>query len=74
MRIADLRSRLQALGAAPSHERRVLRHWVQAKAQDAGRRRLEDFMPARVRAALPELVVELAALARLSARHPGQDG
>ena len=31
-------------------------------------------MPARVRAALPELVVELAALARLSARHPGDDG
>lgn len=74
MRIADLRCRLQTLGAAPAHERRVLRHWAQAKPQDAGRRRLEDFMPARVRAALPALGDELSALARLRASHPGADG
>ena len=35
MRIADLRQRLQALGALPVHQDRVLRHWVQAKPMEA---------------------------------------
>ena len=74
MHIADIRQRLRALGANPKHEERVLRHWARALPQDSGRRRLEDFMPAAVRAALPALSHELADLARLQSQHPAADG
>ena len=68
------RERLRALGARPVHEARVLRLWSQALPQDSGRRRLEDFIPASLREALPQLAQELASLARLRSRHPAQDG
>ncbi len=74
MRIEDLRQRLRALGAKPGHEQRVLRQWVQAQPQDAGKRRLEDFLPLEVRSALPALEAELHGLARLQSEHPGEDG
>jgi 23S rRNA (adenine2503-C2)-methyltransferase len=74
MRIADLEHRLLALGAGAGHCRRVLRHWVQARAQTAGRRDVADFLPRTLRAALPALEAELAGLARLRERHPGADG
>jgi 23S rRNA (adenine2503-C2)-methyltransferase len=74
MRIETLRQRLRALGARPAHEERVLRLWVQAKAQDSGRRRVEDFMPQALREALPRLERELDALASLRSIHPAQDG
>ncbi|MBX3586004.1 MAG: RNA methyltransferase [Ramlibacter sp.] len=74
MRIETLRQRLRALGAGPAHEHRVLRLWSQALPQDAGKRRLEDFMPRPLREALPALGEELAGLARLQSEHPGQDG
>ncbi|MFL6627072.1 MAG: RNA methyltransferase [Vitreoscilla sp.] len=69
-----IRSRLRALGAAPGHEARVLRQWVNAQPQDAGKRRLSDFMPLAVRDALPALTAELAGLATLRSEHPGEDG
>ncbi len=69
-----LRQHLRALGARPAHEQRVLRLWVQALAQDSGRRKLEDFLPAELRAALPALDASLAGLARLRSEHPGEDG
>ena len=74
MRIHDLRLRLRALGASPEHEARVLRQWVNAQPQDAGKRRLSDFMPLAVRDALPGLAAELAGLATLRSEHPGEDG
>ncbi len=74
MRIETLRQRLRALGARPVHEERVLRLWVQARSQDSGRRRLEDFMPQALREALPALEQELEALAHLRSVHPAQDG
>jgi 23S rRNA (adenine2503-C2)-methyltransferase len=74
MRIDTLRQRLRALGARPLHEQRVLRLWAQAKPQDSGRRRVEDFMPQALREALPALANELDALARLRSVHPGEDG
>ena len=74
MRLADLRTRLRALGAAPEHEQRVLRCWAQALPQDSGRRRLDDFLPARLRQALPALGEELAGLVRLRSRHDAEDG
>jgi 23S rRNA (adenine2503-C2)-methyltransferase len=69
-----LRQRLRALGALPLHEERVLRLWANALPQTSGRRRLEDFMPQSLRAALPALDEELRGLARLRSRHPGEDG
>ena len=74
MRIEHLRQRLSALGANPRHQQRVLRLWCQALPQTGGRRRVADFLPASLVAALPGLEDELAALARLASRHPAQDG
>ncbi len=74
MQIDALRQRLRALGAKPKHEHRVLRLWSQAMAQDAGKRRLQDFMPQTLRDALPLLAAELQSLARLKSEHPGEDG
>ncbi|MBV5295757.1 MAG: RNA methyltransferase [Curvibacter lanceolatus] len=74
MRIESIRQQLRAHGAGPAHEQRVLRLWAQAKPQDSGRRRLEDFMPATVRDRLPALSAELAGLATLRSQHPGEDG
>ena len=72
--LADLRRHLQALGARQVHEQRVLRLWTQALPQDSGRRKLEDFLPATLRAGLPALTDALAGLARLRSEHPAQDG
>ncbi len=74
MHIESLRHRLRALGAKPKHEHRVLRLWSQAQPQDAGKRRIEDFMPQTLRDALPALADELQGLARLKSQHPGEDG
>jgi len=74
MRIPELRDQLRALGAGPSHEARVLRHWAQAKPQDAGRRKIVDFLPQRLRDGLPAFEAGLASLARIDAVHPGDDG
>ncbi len=74
MRIDTIRQRLRALGARPAHEQRVLRLWSQALPQDSGRRKTEDFLPATMRAGLPDLEAELHALARLRSKHPAEDG
>ena len=46
MRIAELQTRLRALGAKPLHEQRFLRRWAQAQPMDAGKQRGDDFWPA----------------------------
>ena len=74
MRIEDLRHRLRALGASPDHEARVLRQWVNAQPQDAGKRRIEDFLPLALRNELPAIVADLAGLVTLQSEHPGEDG
>ena len=74
MRIEDIRQRLQAQGAKPCHQHRVLRLWAMALPQDSGRRRPEDFLPLTVRTGLPALATELNALARLRSEHAGEDG
>ncbi|WP_374673170.1 RNA methyltransferase [Ideonella sp.] len=73
-RIADLRTRLAALGANPKHAERVLRLWSNALPQDSGSRPVESFLPRTLREALPALEAELAALARVVSEHPGEDG
>jgi 23S rRNA (adenine2503-C2)-methyltransferase len=72
--VDTLRHRLRALGARPLHEERVLRQWARAEPQTQGKRRLEDFLPLALRAALPALEAELRALAVLRADHAGADG
>lgn len=74
MRITHLKQRLRGLGAAPCHEGRVLRAWVQVRSLDNRRRRAEDFLPLAVRKDLPGFFAELDALARVHAEHPGEDG
>jgi 23S rRNA (adenine2503-C2)-methyltransferase len=74
MHIADLRRRLQALGALPQHTERVLRHWTRALPLHAGRRRIEDFLPLALRQALPGLRAEWEALAKLQSAHGAADG
>ena len=74
MRLPDLTSRLHALGAGPTHVQRVLRHWAQAHPHDRGAHAPEHFYPKPLLEALPALREALAALARLQASHPGEDG
>jgi len=74
MRLEDLRHTLRAHGALPPHEARVLRRWIEARPQDGGKRPIADVLPARLRAALPALEAEWAALARVRSEHPGADG
>lgn len=74
IRLEHLRHRLQALGAGPAHERSVLRAWMRAQPLGEGPRRAEDFLPRRLREALPEVAAEFGALARLRSEHPGADG
>jgi 23S rRNA (adenine2503-C2)-methyltransferase len=74
MQIQQIRERLRALGAKPTHEQRVLRDWLQARPYDHGRRRPKDFLPQPVRDALPEIDAELRGMARLLSAHPADDG
>jgi 23S rRNA (adenine2503-C2)-methyltransferase len=74
MRIEALRQRLRALGANPRHEHRVLRLWSQALPQNHGSRPIENFLPATLRTALPEIEHELARLATPVSEHPAEDG
>ena len=74
MLIEHIRQRLRSLGAGPGHEQHVLRRWVQGKPQSGGKHRIEDFLPKALRTALPGLVDQLDALARLRSEHPAADG
>jgi 23S rRNA (adenine2503-C2)-methyltransferase len=75
MRLEEFRQRLRAHGALPIHEARVLRRWIHALPPGGGGKQPDDdFFPARLRAALPALEAELAALARLRSEHRGEDG
>jgi 23S rRNA (adenine2503-C2)-methyltransferase len=72
--VAAIRARLQAAGAKPCHEAAVLRAWTHALPLAAGVRPAESFLPGALRAALPALAGELAALASAHSEHPAGDG
>lgn len=72
--IAELRTQLRAVGALPIHEERLLRLWSQALPHDSGRRKPEDFLPLRLRQALPELWAQLNQLLQVQSEHPASDG
>ena len=73
-RVGDLRDRLRADGARPCHEQAVLRAWTHALPLHSGSRPPADFLPRSLRAALPAVATQVAALARLDSRHAGGDG
>ena len=74
--IEDIRQHLQALGAKPCHEQRIMRAWAQGRplASGGSRQRAEDCLPLRLRQTLPELDQQLTALVRRRSEHPGDDG
>jgi 23S rRNA (adenine2503-C2)-methyltransferase len=74
MRIEQLRQRLHDHGAKPCHAERVLRAWLQARPLDSGPVPADQYFPLPVRAALPAIAAELAALARLRSEQVGADG
>ena len=74
MRIEQIRQRLQALGALPCHEQRVLRAWTQICSLDTRHRKAENFLPLALRNALPAITADLEGLARIRSEHPGEDG
>ncbi len=74
MHLEQIRQQLRELGAGPGHQAHVLRRWAQARPQDSGRRRVEHYLPQALRAALPALVDQLAALAALRSEHAAKDG
>jgi 23S rRNA (adenine2503-C2)-methyltransferase len=73
-RLTALRARLRAHGALPGHEHRVLRLWANALPQASGKRKPEDFLPLRLRDALPAIEAELQDLAQIRSEHPANDG
>ena len=76
MRIESIQQILRDNGARLCHEQRVLRAWLQGWALDSGarRRQPENYFPLEVRAILPALTEQLAALATVRSEHPSQDG
>ena len=74
MQIETIRQRLRQLGALPVDEQRVLRDWLQVRPYEQGRRMPRDFLPKRLREALPEFDAELRNQVRLLSSHPTEDG
>jgi len=74
MRIEHLRQRLRDHGAKACHEERVLRAWLQALPLDSGPVQSANFLPAALRADLPDLTDTLANLAQLRTEQAGEDG
>jgi 23S rRNA (adenine2503-C2)-methyltransferase len=74
MRIEHIRQSLRRAGAKPCHEERILRAWTRALPLDHGPIAAAHFHPLPLRAALPGLAAELAALARVRTEHAGADG
>jgi 23S rRNA (adenine2503-C2)-methyltransferase len=74
MHVHQIRETLAAHGAGPLHVRQLLRQWLHARPLDAPYRGDPNFLPRRVRDALPALESGLDTLARLRSRHPAGDG
>jgi 23S rRNA (adenine2503-C2)-methyltransferase len=71
--IADLRETLRAEGAAPVHERHLMQQWLHARPLDTPYRGDANFLPRRLREALPAIGARLDALAWVRERAPGDD-
>lgn len=74
MDLDTVRERLHEAGAAPPHVAWLLRQWLRGGPLDAPYRGDPNFLPKRLRGALPELGALLDGLARVESRHPAADG
>lgn len=74
--IADIRHALHAQGALPVHSDRILRAWLAARPLESGAKRhpAASFFPLGVRAALPRLADDLAALVQIHTQEDSADG
>jgi len=71
---SKIASALQALEVSETHAAPVRRNWLMARALDHGPWPAQDFLPARLRTALPGLQQSLDAIAQLRSRHADGDG
>jgi 23S rRNA (adenine2503-C2)-methyltransferase len=74
MRIDEVRDKLRSHGAREPHVVHLLRQWLGPRPLGSGERKPADFLPLRLRQALPELQRSLDDIARVSSSHPARDG
>ena len=65
---------MHAAGAKPRHEVLALRAWARGLPLDAFAQREDSWFPLQLRAAVPELQTQFAALATVRSEHAGADG
>src|SRR5690606_31852297 len=70
----ELRELLKNAGAKPRHETLIVRAWVRGLPLDAFTRRDDTQLPARLRAALPEIRARFESLVSVRSEHRGADG
>ena len=74
MRIDGVREKLRGHGAREPHVVHLLRQWLETRPLGSGGRKPADFLPLRLREALPALQRSLDDIARVSSSHPARDG
>ncbi|MCX7213572.1 MAG: RNA methyltransferase [Burkholderiales bacterium] len=74
MRIDEVREQLRGYGAREPHVVHLLRQWLESRPLGSGGRKPADFLPLRLREALPALQRSLDDIARVSSSHPARDG
>lgn len=74
MRIDEVRDTLRSHGAREPHVVHLLRQWIETRPLGSGERKPADFLPLRLRQALPALQRSLDDIARVSSSHPARDG
>jgi 23S rRNA (adenine2503-C2)-methyltransferase len=74
MRIQELHDTLRARGANERHVTALLRAWAEGRPLERCVPWAQDFLPAAVRAALPEISARLSGLARVLSEHPDEAG
>ncbi len=74
MRIDEVREQLRGHGAREPHVVHLLRQWIETRPLGSGGRKPADFLPLRLREALPAVQRSLDDIARVSSSHPARDG
>jgi 23S rRNA (adenine2503-C2)-methyltransferase len=74
MRLQEFRQRLRQGGGRDCHEQRLLRHWLQGRADDQGRQRLQHFLPRRLLDDWPAIRAALRQLTELQQQVVACDG
>jgi len=74
MHIDAVREQLRGHGAREPHVVHLLRQWLETRPLGSGGRKPADFLPLRLREALPALQRSFDDIARVSSSHPARDG